>query len=37
LALSTRTQDFHLLDCAHAGRTLKKSHYISVTFKINLI
>ena len=23
LALLTRTQDFHLLDCAHAGRTTK--------------
>ena len=25
LALSTRTRDFHPLDCAHAGRTKKKS------------
>jgi transposase InsO family protein len=28
LALSTRTRDFHPLDCAHAGRTTNKTAII---------
>ncbi len=36
LALSTRTQDFHLLDCAHAERTAKRPSFSGRSLGLNM-